>query len=600
MIQSGRALVAAAIVLSIVAAVEARADGTQVEVPVDSNIVNGLPTHLQPTTGALLFVGPDTKTQFLDCSAVLIGCRTALTAAHCVCKTAANATECENELPDLDVADLRVFFQHSGFHHVREIYINPEFVAGVEGDVAILRLSELVTGIEPSRWHQGFPTSPNHGTPGVIAGFGNSGDDELDEAIKRVGTIETAACVAGTGVHEPENICWNYTGVITKPGDAANLCLMDDGGPLFIDFGNGPVVAGIHAGGGSTCDVATYSYDTNLARAREWIDTTGGPDIDRDQCSELGEVGEPWVIVQGGEGNLPKNGDEKSFSFNVPEDALLIRVSVNGDTDNDGDYDMYVGLDGKIPTKDDNDCQARGVGQFGFCSFEETGAERVNVLIRHVRQKVGTGRSRFQVTVTAYQVKPPADDPPRGPDVLRYSVRGPGLRTFTWIDDSNNETGFLLQRRPGTSPTATFTDRALIKANKTTFLESIPDDQVFTYRIRAFNGFGVSEWSNICVVNQPRVRRPTRLRVTALTDDEVSLRWRDNSLNESFMELQRRRAGGSAAWNTIKQLPSDTNTYVDRSVQSGQDYEYRVRARGHLGECIKHSRWSPVLVVDVP
>ena len=101
MIQSGRALVAAAIVVSAITAGAARADESTVAVPIDTNIVNGIPTHLQPTTGALLFVGPDLKTQFLDCSAVLIGCRTALTAAHCLCKDAFNADECEAQLPNL-------------------------------------------------------------------------------------------------------------------------------------------------------------------------------------------------------------------------------------------------------------------------------------------------------------------------------------------------------------------------------------------------------------------------------------------------------------------------------------------------------------------
>lgn len=599
MIQPGRALVAAAMLVATVAAREVRAEGVSVPVPDGASIVNGIPTHLQPTTGALLFVGPDLKNQFLDCSAVLIGCRTALTAAHCLCKTAANATECEAEVASGDVADLRVFFQHSGFHHVREVYVDPVYVAGIGGDIAILRLSELVTGIEPSRYHRSFPTTPDHGTPGVIAGFGNSGDDELDEAIKRVGSIETAPCVSGTGIFEPANICWNYTGAISTPGDASNLCLMDDGGPLFIDYGNGPEVAGIHAGGGSTCDVDTFSYDTNVARAKEWIDEVGGLDVTRDQCSDLGEVGQSWVIVKGGDGNLPKDDEEKLFAFDVPDDALFVRVSVNGDTDKDGDYDMFVGLGQKVPSRDDYDCAARGVGQFGYCEFEEPGTARVNVLIRHVRRHFGTGRSRFQVTVTAFRETPPVDDPPRGPDNLRYSVRGPDLRTLTWIDDSNNEKGFELQRRPGTDPTALFTPRATIKADRQLYLEDVPDDEIWTYRIRAFNDWGVSEWSNLCFVNHPRMARPRRLRALDATADEVTLRWGDRSTGESGFELQRRKAG-SLAWKTIKQLPENVHDYVDRGVQPGESYQYRVRARGFVEECIPHSRWSIKLDVAVP
>jgi hypothetical protein len=67
MIHSRKALVAVGLVATIATA-SARADDTTAPFLDDAAIVNGIPTHLQPTTGALLFVGPDLKNQFLDCS----------------------------------------------------------------------------------------------------------------------------------------------------------------------------------------------------------------------------------------------------------------------------------------------------------------------------------------------------------------------------------------------------------------------------------------------------------------------------------------------------------------------------------------------------
>jgi hypothetical protein len=593
---AGRALVAAGLIAALISAAPARADGISAPAPGGAAIVNGIPSHLQPTTGALLFVGPYLKNQFIDCSAVVIGCRTALTSAHCLCKTAANYAQCVTQLPDLDVADLRIFLQHSGFHHVREIYVNPTYVAGKGGDLALLRLSEKVEGIEPAVFHDGFPNQIAHGTEAIIAGFGTSGDDKTDAAIKRVGAVTTADCPSGTGVYEPANICWNFTAPVSKPGDESNLCLHDDGGPLFIDFGKGPEVAGIHAGGGNSCDVDSFSYDTNVVRSHEWIRQVGGLDVTRDQCSDLGEVGEPWVKVQGGHGTLPKNDSEMRFAFDIPEDSILLRVTVNGDTEKTGDYDMFVGLDTKVPTGSSFDCKQRGVGQFGACEFKNPDARRVNVLIRHVRPKIGKGKSRFQVTVTSWEVKPPDGDPPRGPDNLRYEKRA-NLRTLLWEDDSDDETGFELQRRPGTSPTASFTTRAMIKANKTSYLENILPTSVFTYRIRAFNIYGPSEWSNLCVVNKKRLPRPTRLRAPEVTDETVLLRWKDKSDGESYMEVQRRRSG-AVKWKTIDLLPADTESMLDHHVDSGENYEYRVRARGYLGECIGHSTFTPALEVS--
>lgn len=605
MVHAGKALAAAGLLVALGSAgapvtPAAAQEGVSAPVPDTAAIVNGIPTHLQPTTGALLFVGPDTRNQFLDCSGVLIGCRTVLTAAHCLCKASDNYEGCVAELPDLpqiDTSDLRFYFQHSGIHHVREIFIDPTFVEGVGGDLAMLRLSELVTGIEPARIHDTIPDgSIPLGTEGTIVGFGTTGDDRIDAAIKRVGTVVVDSCPVDSSIDEPANICWDFVAPILKPGDESNLCLADDGGPMFGDFGHGERIIGIHGGGGPTCDVDSFSYDTNVVRSREWIKSIGGPDVQRDQCdAEIGEVGEPWVLVQGGSGTLPKNLDEARFSFDVPKDSLLVRVTVNGDTAKDGDYDFFVGLGNKVPTRDINDCKVRGAGGFGACEFDEPDTGRVNILVRHVKPNVGRGKSRFQVTVTAWQEIPPREDPPRGPDNLRYKKRSTGYRTLLWYDDSTNEDGFELQRRLGTDPANPFVKRATIKADRESYLESIGDKSVYTYRIRAFNAWGVSEWSNICIVNKPRVRRPGLFRAEEVLPNSVTLRWKDRSDNEVLFEIQR-RVSGALRWKTIKVLSPNKTSYVDQNVLDGENYEYRIRAKGQEDICIKNSLWSRIEV----
>src|SRR5262245_6987755 len=52
---------------------------------VHTAIVAGTPTSNEPSTGALL-VGDDPAVAVSWCTAVLVGCQTVLTAAHCVCE----------------------------------------------------------------------------------------------------------------------------------------------------------------------------------------------------------------------------------------------------------------------------------------------------------------------------------------------------------------------------------------------------------------------------------------------------------------------------------------------------------------------------------
>lgn len=590
--QRETAVVLAAVLAAMVGAGDAFAQEQSASVPATANIVNGIPTNQQPTTGALLFVGPNTKNQFLECSGVLIGCRTFLTAAHCLCTQSNNYQACaNNELANIDPADLRVFLQHAGIFHVRELYVSPTYLRGSRGDLMMLRLSERVEGIDPSRFNATHGPSIDHGTDGLIAGFGSTGDDQRDAAIKRVGEVNIAACQVAHP--EPANVCWNFKAPVAQPGQDSNVCFKDDGGPLFIDFGAGPVVAGIHSGGSSTCDADAFAYDSATYGEREWLASVGGLDVFRDQCSDLGEVGDRWVTVQGAAGELPLSLDHVRMSFNVPDPTKLLRVTVNGDTDRDGDYDMYVRL-GDRPTRRVYDCKSAGVGQFGACVFEKPQARTVHVLLRHVSLKA-RGQSRYQVTATAYAPRPAAGDVPKAPERLRYEIRSEDRRRLTWFDMSSDEEGFEVQRSIG-DDSDEFSTRAVVGPDRQFFIDAAAADQIFAYRVRAFNIHGNSDWSNLCMVNRPAPLKPRFLQATDVKEHRVSLQWRDRSDDELGFQIQRRKQG-ALQWDTVAQLGVDQRTFTDTRLTAGRTYEYRVRARGRDAICVPDSGYTGILTV---
>jgi fibronectin type 3 domain-containing protein len=74
--------------------------------------------------------------------------------------------------------------------------------------------------------------------------------------------------------------------------------------------------------------------------------------------------------------------------------------------------------------------------------------------------------------------------------------------SLTWTDNSGNEQGFRVQRALGAG---SFVLLAELGANVTSYTDTtVKAGKTYQYRVRAFNGAGVSAWSNTIKV---RVRR---------------------------------------------------------------------------------------------
>lgn len=80
---------------------------------------------------------------------------------------------------------------------------------------------------------------------------------------------------------------------------------------------------------------------------------------------------------------------------------------------------------------------------------------------------------------------------------------------LSWNDNSTNEDGFKIER--STSPNGPFALAGSVVANVNKYSDVIPNDpggQQYCYRVHAFNGVGVSGYSNIACVTTPVVKVP--------------------------------------------------------------------------------------------
>ena len=349
-------------------------------------IVNGVFTFAHATTGALL-TPDDPDAAQVACSGTLIGCRTFLTAGHCV----------EGALAP---SNWVVFFQHAGFVPVAAVDLHPDYLFP-PADVAVITLAVPVTGLRPTPLDVTGGHAP--GTSGTIAGFGRSGGGSADYGLKRAGAVSLATC--GGGISDTTSICWGFQNPIGAPGDDSNTCNGDSGGPLFVDAGSAFVVAGVTSGGSSNdCLAPDASFDARVSFYAPWIQGVGGEDLDNTSCGPPPYVGDADVTVAGFVGAVSGAAPEGRHAVVVPAGADALRVTMNA-VDDGSDFDLYVKF-GAPPTTSDFDCRQNGTGQFGHCEFPSPPAGTWHVLVTRY-----AGSGAYQVTATTLGASAFCTDP---------------------------------------------------------------------------------------------------------------------------------------------------------------------------------------------
>lgn len=79
------------------------------------------------------------------------------------------------------------------------------------------------------------------------------------------------------------------------------------------------------------------------------------------------------------------------------------------------------------------------------------------------------------------------------PGNLMAGSGGQGTVELNWTDNSDNETGFRIQRKDSTN---IFSDAGTVGAGVTTFTDNVTEITTYTYRVTAFNDSAVSNYSN--------------------------------------------------------------------------------------------------------
>lgn len=151
---------------------------------------------------------------------------------------------------------------------------------------------------------------------------------------------------------------------------------------------------------------------------------------------------------------------------------------------------------------------------------------------------------------------------------------------LTWTDNSNNESGFKIERMDGSNG---YTEIAVVD-NVTAFSDTgLAPNTTYTYRVRAYNSSGDSDYSNEYSATTTGVvpAAPSYLTATAVSSSRIDLTWNDNSSNESGFKIERKKAGEN--YTQITTVGANATSYNDTGLADNTKHYYRVLAYNSSG-----------------
>jgi YD repeat-containing protein len=190
--------------------------------------------------------------------------------------------------------------------------------------------------------------------------------------------------------------------------------------------------------------------------------------------------------------------------------------------------------------------------------------------------------------------------PPSVPSSLTATAVSSNQINLSWTDNSNNETGFKIERKIGAS--GTYSQVAIVGANIIAYSDTgLTSETTYYYRVKAYNAAGDSGYTNEVSATTFAVppSAPSGLTATAVSIGQINLGWNDNSTNETGFKIERKE-GVSGTYSQIGMVGANVTSYPDAGLASGTTYYYRIRAYNAVGESSYTNEANATTFVYVP
>jgi hypothetical protein len=261
----------------------------------------------------------------------------------------------------------------------------------------------------------------------------------------------------------------------------------------------------------------------------------------------------------------------------VYEDQVVL--SWDDRSDNESGFEIERALDGE-------DFRILYTTGANVRTFSDTTVAQGEIYAYRVRAVNDSKRSGYSNTVYAdTNVNP--QTVPVAPGALQASDIGTTSLVLTWVDNSNNETGFEIQR--SLQPDWTGVDTFIADANEISYQDEwLTPDTTYYYRMMAFNDIGDSEYSNtltaVTTAEPPVVpETPAQFAVQSVSQSSISLTWLENSDNVEGYHLERSDTELFSEVDIIG-IDADRTAYADTGLSPETTYYYRIQAYNQAGD----------------
>ena len=198
-----------------------------------------------------------------------------------------------------------------------------------------------------------------------------------------------------------------------------------------------------------------------------------------------------------------------------------------------------------------------------------------------------------EITLTTPQFAP-------NPPTTLVATGATSQITLNWVDNSNNETGFKIER--STTPGTGFAQIATVGPDFTVYTNTgVTPSVVYYYRVRSYNSGGDSPYSNeaSASANPDLPNVPTGLTATAVSNTQINLTWTDNSTNEVGFKIERKN-GPAGTYTEIATVGAGVQAYNSTGLTGLTQYFFRIRSYNNDGNSAYTDEKDATTLIDPP